>query len=294
MPPIASRLIKALRKYEKRKVVDLAEVRASRKNAKRLAEEVAGLEDFAELHPAHALLVYAQNRLSVFVEVISAIPEMSRFADAASEAQDEYLPEGPPTSPLTNSYFSGWAYYDLCFGPRKETLGSCVIEVGRALRVSSELLQIWTSLERSRLGLYRQEGTENSLVILRELVTGTTVRTLVTSGYVGRQGQLWLVRLVPSPDPSFAGSVAMITPYVVIRPDESEWLAFFERMLPKLKSTDELIAYQTLMKHGLDRAYWNEYIFEAYVNHQNDAIFLAGVPDIDTSRPHSRVNGIVV
>ena len=44
------------------------------------------------------------------------------------------------------------------------------------------------------------------------------------------------------------------------------------------------------MKYGLSRHYWNEFVFEAYVNHQPQAIYLAGLPDIDASRPHSRVN----
>ena len=42
------------------------------------------------------------------------------------------------------------------------------------------------------------------------------------------------------------------------------------------------------MKYGLERNYWNEYIFEAYVNHQHDMILLTGFPDIPLSRPHSK------
>ena len=38
------------------------------------------------------------------------------------------------------------------------------------------------------------------------------------------------------------------------------------------------------------RDYWSEFVFEAYVNHRSDVIFLAGLPDVAESRPHSRVN----
>jgi hypothetical protein len=31
--------------------------------------------------------------------------------------------------------------------------------------------------------------------------------------------------------------------------------------------------------------YWNEYVFEGYVNHRDDMIILAGYPDIPLSRP---------
>ena len=44
------------------------------------------------------------------------------------------------------------------------------------------------------------------------------------------------------------------------------------------------------MKHGPTRAYWNDFVVEAYVNYRSDAIFLAGLPDVPESRPHSEVN----
>ena len=41
------------------------------------------------------------------------------------------------------------------------------------------------------------------------------------------------------------------------------------------------------MKYGLNKTYWNEYIFLAYANHQKDMISLAGFSDIPASLPHS-------
>ena len=38
------------------------------------------------------------------------------------------------------------------------------------------------------------------------------------------------------------------------------------------------------------RDYWTEFVFQAYVNHRTEVIFLAGLPDVAKSRPHSRVN----
>ena len=40
----------------------------------------------------------------------------------------------------------------------------------------------------------------------------------------------------------------------------------------------------------IQRECWNDYVFEAYVNHQADAIYLAGLPDIPESRPHSKIS----
>ncbi len=38
------------------------------------------------------------------------------------------------------------------------------------------------------------------------------------------------------------------------------------------------------------RDYWTEFMFQAYVNHRTEVIFLAGLPDVAESRLHSRVN----
>jgi hypothetical protein len=41
---------------------------------------------------------------------------------------------------------------------------------------------------------------------------------------------------------------------------------------------------------GPARHYWSEFVFEAYVNHCSDVIFLKGLPEVRESRPHSSVN----
>ena len=58
-------------------------------------------KELADLHPAHAVYVYAQNQVSVMSEQLTALKEMARFAKLISKAEDEYLPSGPPMSPLT-------------------------------------------------------------------------------------------------------------------------------------------------------------------------------------------------
>ncbi|MGA2403820.1 MAG: hypothetical protein ABSG91_19290 [Syntrophobacteraceae bacterium] len=67
---------------------------------------------------------------------------------------------------------------------------------------------------------------------------------------------------------------------------------------PSFSCHTERSKQNSFMKHGLSRQqvnyprpgmhYWNEYVFEGYVNHQDDMIMLAGYPDTPLSRPHSR------
>ncbi len=61
-------------------------------------------------------------------------------------------------------------------------------------------------------------------------------------------------------------------------------------MLPDTTSVDRIAKYVHHLKIGAARDYWYEFVFEAYVNHRSDVIFLAGLPDVAKSRPHSRVN----
>lgn len=110
---------------------------------------------------------------------------------------------------------------------------------------------------------------------------------VVKSGYRGSPGELWFVRVLPPPIPPAYYWVVFTTPYVIIDPGVSEWQAYLKRTIPKIKAKDDLAAYEELLKFGLSRSHWNEYVFEAYANHQKEAIFLKGLPDVEESRPHS-------
>jgi hypothetical protein len=55
--------------------------------------------------------------------------------------------------------------------------------------------------------------------------------------------------------------------------------------LALILSRFKLIA-ENLMKQGLSHNYWNETIFQAYVNHNANVIYLQGLPEVSSSRPH--------
>lgn len=74
----------------------------------------------------------------------------------------------------------------------------------------------------------------------------------------------------------------------MLAPGEDDWQQFLDRTLPTVGGSDPRHAYHQLMKYGLNLRYWNEYIFEAYANYEESAVFLFGLPDIELSRPHSK------
>ena len=87
-----------------------------RTNAEELQKTVATREELADHHPAHAIYIYAQNQVSVMSEQLTALKEMDRFVKLIAKAEDEYMPSGPPMSPLTPSFFTCWAFFDACVG----------------------------------------------------------------------------------------------------------------------------------------------------------------------------------
>ncbi|MBD3337454.1 MAG: hypothetical protein GF355_18220 [Candidatus Eisenbacteria bacterium] len=288
--PIADKLVKKMKRQKHQKVIDLRAVMAGRKNAEELQKTVATREELADFHPAHAIYVYAQNQLAVMSEQLTALKDMERFVKLISKAEEEYMPSGPPMSPLTTSFFTCWALLDACVGQAEETIGTIAMAVGSAFGMHEELLRVIGLMQSSRMAVYAHEGRDNDSVVLRELVTDHVCKAIYPSGYRGRRGELWYVRVLPPPLPDLEEHVVFTTPYVLIDPGEREWLAYFNRTLPEAPREDRVAAYERHMKFGPARDYWTEFVLEAYVNHTSDVVFLKGLPDIPESRPHSRVN----
>jgi hypothetical protein len=81
--------------------------------------------------------------------------------------------------------------------------------------------------------------------------------------------------------------VTVTTPYVFVEVSKADWVAYLNRAMLQVKIKDDEKKLHRLMKFGLSTNHWNEYIFLAYVNHQHDAIFLTGLPDVKGSLPHA-------
>lgn len=288
--PIATKLVKKMKQYVGGKVVDLGAVMTGPKNAEELQETVATREELAGFHPAHAMYVYAQNQTSVLAEQITALNEMDHFTKLISKAEEEYMPSGPPMSPLTTSFFTCWAFFDACVGVGAETLGTISMAVGSTFGMHDELVRVIGLMQDSKMAVYAHEGFDKDQILLRELVTNRVCKAICPSGYRGQKGELWYARVFPPPVPELDVHVVFTIPYLLIDPNEREWIAYFQRTLADTPSGNPIAGYENHMKFGPARDYWTEFVFEAYVNHRSDVIFLKGLPDVPESCPHSRIN----
>jgi hypothetical protein len=122
--PISKKSLVQLQKVSTSKVVDLSQFKAGKENAESLQKTVISEKDLVNLDPLHAVYVYAMNQLSVFVEQLGALPDTAKLVKACLDAEDVYMPSGPPTSPLTQSYFNYWVgvFRPLC-GTQEGNLG---------------------------------------------------------------------------------------------------------------------------------------------------------------------------
>ena len=110
------------------------------------------MKRMAEHDPCHGLYLYGQNQLSVLIELITELPQLEKLADAYASAEEEYMPSGPPMSPLTPSYFTSWGAFDLCAGgAKKETLGTVAIDLVKYLRIDEGLIAIFESMPEQEL-----------------------------------------------------------------------------------------------------------------------------------------------
>ena len=292
MGSVADKIAKKILSFRGSKVVDLAAWREGREMALEagFGDEDPALGKLAGHDPCHAPYIMGQNFASFMAESISGMREAKGYVRTVGDAEDEYLPGGPPMSPLTTSHFTMWALFDVRFGSSRETMGSCILRIAPEFDSPSWLTDTIERMQQSRMGFYVHCGSEGDGVLLREVGTREIVSCTVPAGYIGSAGQIWFVRVLPPPHRLCRHHIVFTTPYVIRDYPERAFVDYLERELARMKEkkpsgTDD--AHGSVMKYGPDPNHWNEYIFCAYSDFQHEAIFLTGIPDIPQSLPHA-------
>lgn len=111
--------------------------------------------------------VYVNNWAISMVELLQEVPDLRKFMHKLFDAQEEYVPNGPPMSPLTKSFFYQWAVYDLPMGIKRETMGSILLAIGRYLKMDPDFLAVLQKLVDGRLGLFTHEGQNGNTIALQ-------------------------------------------------------------------------------------------------------------------------------
>ena len=300
MGPISKKIIAGLKKAKNQKIIDLKAIKEAKTYSQELDKTVVSEDELLKYDPLHTVYSYAQNKISVLVEQLSGFSALSKLTNTLEHANDIYLPSSPPRSPLTKSYFTCWGFFDLCIGIKKESFGTVILDLLKNLKADLGLIKIIECMQDSRMGIFVHKGHLDRYVILEELVTGREIKVIVPSGYQGKEDEIWYARVMPEPFPdlNYRYSLVFTTPYILVDINGNlgssakcdDWEAFFDRNLKTAGGKNKIRAYESFMKYGKNKYFWNEYIFEGYVNYQEDMIMLAGFPDKPLSMPHSEAS----
>lgn len=162
MGSVADKIARKAAAQVRSKVIDLSEVRADRALVQETGLYKGRIQELIAEGYDPAFAIYAQGLtlVSLFAEAISGMSEAKGYAKAVAKAEDEYVPEGPPISPLTASHFNMWAFFDLQFGSSRETIGTCILRVTESTGMPAWIADIVRPMQQSRMGFYVHMGLD--------------------------------------------------------------------------------------------------------------------------------------
>ena len=115
MGRISRELLRAVRAFKTQKVLDILVLAAGRDRAAGLQETDPSSARLARMDPAHAVYVYVQNHVSALVEQLSELEPLFPPVDVIVNAEEAYLPSGPPMSPGGMSeWWVRWGWFECC------------------------------------------------------------------------------------------------------------------------------------------------------------------------------------
>ncbi|GAG97705.1 unnamed protein product, partial [marine sediment metagenome] len=195
---ISTKLKNTFSQIKKQKIIQIDDIYKAHKKSEEDIKTIKTPDQFKQdMHPVHAVYASTQNLVSYLAENLSVLPEFKEYYKAAGDAEDEYMPSYPPMSPLTTSYFTHWAFFDLMLGRDRETIGTCLSDIGSEIGIHTSYIELIRLLQESRMGLYLHQGLEGKNVLLYEIFPKKQYRCHVGSGYAGKKNEIWFTRIVP-------------------------------------------------------------------------------------------------
>jgi hypothetical protein len=286
MGKIASSVKKKFAFYTSKKIVDISEIRETRKEVQQQQLTLSSLKEemiIGGLDPLFQVYISSMAFFASCMYPLAETPELKEFKKISIKNEDLYMPSAPPMSPILDSYFSFWESFDMRFGVDSETLGTIFLELVDLLKISEDEIDILKNLSASRMGVYEVISIKGGKYLLREFVSDNEFWCSCPSGHIGEVGEIWYTRLLHTPK-SIADLVSYstlgTTTYVMRKSTtKADWIDFFKRQNVSKNNLD------FFMKYGTESNFWNEYIFWGYSNYTGSAVFLSGIPDKTETLP---------
>jgi len=240
-------------------------------------------------------------------------PAFAPLARRMEDLEQEYMPGGPPMSPVYDSFWMQHFLGEVPVGLSDETPFSVLVRLTSGSPERARFHALARSLAEAHLDLYRvvrAVGIEAELSPLR----GGDAISVKTTGPFLRDGDLALARVL-----SFDGRLFVADSPYLLKASAQDWLDYFQRVVESQRKTaasarneqpkgklspkqqakwrqrqrsqeqssepEALIARH--LKRGLSERYWFDYVMDAYAGERNGIVFAAGVPDRPEQLPHS-------
>ena len=147
---ISAKLRHRVSQVKRQKIIQIEDIYKAHKKSKEDIKTIKTPGQFeGDMHPSHAIYASTQNLVSYLAENLSVLPELEEYHKIAGDAEDEYMPGYPPMSPLTKSYFTHWAFFDLRFGKDRETIGTCLLDIGSEIGINEGYIELIRLLQES-------------------------------------------------------------------------------------------------------------------------------------------------
>lgn len=147
------------------------------------------------------------------------------------------------------------------------------------------LRKAMVALNDSYCSFYEVTNADAHGAKLWDIAGKQEIRCWNSSGYSGRQGEVWYVRLLPPLVDGSNRSVTMGTPYVFRDSSHRTWEELFKRYM----ASECGVGYslRDYLKYGKSPRYWLKFVFQAFVGYTGNMILITGVPEDPASLPHA-------
>jgi len=245
------------------------------------------------------------------VQLLGA-PAFASLSRVHEEVQDEYMPGGPPQSPIYDSFAVQFVLGAVPQGIGSETPYSVLARLLARDPTRARLQSMAQALADARFELYRVTAAGGNDAELEPVRGGDALSVRLTGPFL-REGDLGLMRVLRFEDALFIAD----SPYL-LKASEEEWREHLARVVAqqrrpteapaphkasKLSSKDQARRRQKdkararrdepeeivkrYLQFGLSERYWFDYVMDGYAGERNGIVFLAGVPDRVDLLPHS-------
>jgi hypothetical protein len=235
--------------------------------------------------PSFHAYAAAVNVANEFAGQVFGFRDLIPFNNQVADLQEEYMPSYPPISPVTSALFAGWMVLDARDGSTGMTVGEVLLRYLQHRGTLDCVQRALAPLNDSFCSFYEVMEVHDQGLGLWNIAAQQELQCWCSSGYQGRQGEIWYVRVAPPLVQGLTRSVTMNTPYVFTDSSRRTWELFFHRHLTSAGAGGNSL--QPYLKNGKWLGYWLEFIHQAFRGYTGNMIQVSGVPDDPASLPHA-------